>query len=79
MVSDINWIRASGRYVLRDPSNKDLLLYLDEKHYNRLVITALSNDITLEVIADPDDTEKSVKNRLHDVDRTIPKGTPPLD
>jgi len=65
LINQINWVRANGRYVLRDPNNKDLLLYLDEKHYNRLVISAISTDIVLEVLATPDDNEKSVSERFH--------------
>jgi len=78
MINHINWIRASGRYVLRDPSNKGLLLYLEEKQYTKLLDVSLSNDIHLEVIATPDDTEETVKSRYID-QPSVPKGTPNLD
>lgn len=64
MVRSINWIRASGRYVLRDPHNKDLLLYLDEKHYTKLVISSISLDVILEVLSTPDDNFRSALERF---------------
>jgi hypothetical protein len=56
---------------------KDSLLYLDEKHYNKIVVTALSNDSVLEVISSPEDTRETVKARYHHFE---PKSsTPNLD
>lgn len=78
MINKINWVRATGRYVIRDPNNKDLLLYLEEKHYNKLVISAISTDLRLDVIATPDDNLSSVKERLS-VKSDKTDSTPPLD
>jgi len=78
LINKINWLRASGRYVVRDPNTKDLLLYLDEKHYNKLVITAMSNDVELDVLSTPDDDESSVRSRFPSTDKGS-KETPPLD
>jgi hypothetical protein len=77
-IGKINWIRASGRYVIIDPNNKDLLLYLDEKQYIKLVDVSLSNDVHLTVLADPEDTESSVQER-NNLGKNVPNGTPQLD
>jgi hypothetical protein len=65
-LSRINWLRASGRYIVVDPNNNDLLLYLREKEYNKLVISSIANDITIIVIATPDDTKDTLNKRFPD-------------
>lgn len=70
-LSQINWLRASGRYIVVDPINSDLLLYLREKEYNKLVINSIANDTQIIVIATPDDSKDSLKARFPD--STTPK------
>jgi hypothetical protein len=70
-LSQINWLRASGRYIVVDPNNSDLLLYLREKEYNKLVINSIANDTQIIVIATPDDSKDSLKARFPD--STTPK------
>jgi len=65
-LSRINWLRASGRYIVVDPNNSDLLLYLREKEYNKLVISSIANDIQIIVIATPDDSLETIKKRFPD-------------
>jgi len=65
-LSQINWLRASGRYIVVDPNNNGVLIYLREKEYNRLVISSIANDITIIVIATPDDTKETIKSRFPD-------------
>lgn len=63
LISKINWLRASDRYVVIDPYNKGILLYLDEKQYNKLVISSISADKPLITLASPDDDRKTVDQR----------------
>jgi hypothetical protein len=82
LVSSINWIKASGKYVVRNPSNQDILLYLDEKQYLRMLDIALSNDKEIETIAGPEDTLSSVNERLSGVSddfKPSPGRTPPIN
>jgi hypothetical protein len=65
-LSQINWLRASGRYIVVDPNNNGVLIYLREKEYNRMVISSIANDITIIVIATPDDTKETIKSRFPD-------------
>lgn len=78
LINSINWVRAGGRYVIRDPNNKDLLLYLDEKLYNKLVLTSLANDQLLDVIVTPDDDLASVRERFS-ISEDSKSSTPNLD
>nr|QDH86614.1 MAG: RNA-dependent RNA polymerase [Mitovirus sp.] len=64
LISSINWFRASGHYVIQDPNNEKLLIYLDEKQYNKLMITAIATEKALVVIATPDDSKESVISRF---------------
>jgi hypothetical protein len=65
-LSQINWLRASGRYIVVDPNNNGVLIYLREKEYNRMVISSIANDITIIVIATPDDTKETIQSRFPD-------------
>jgi len=65
-LSRINWLRASGRYIVVDPNNSELLIYLREKEYNRLVISSIANDISIIVIATPDDSKDTINKRFPD-------------
>jgi hypothetical protein len=64
LVSKINWLRASGHYVIQDPNNGKTLIYLDDKQYNKLMITAMSLEKALVVIATPDDSKEDVESRF---------------
>lgn len=63
LISKINWVRADNRYVVVDPYNKDILLYLNEKQYNKMVVSAISADNPIITLASPDDTRKTVESR----------------
>jgi len=65
LVKSINWIRASGKYVITDPNNNQMLMYLDEKAYNRMVLVAISSEKTLTVLVTPDDSKEDVERRFH--------------
>jgi len=65
LVKSINWIRASGKYVITDPNNNLLLMYLDEKAYNRMVLVAISSEKTLTVLVTPDDSKEDVERRFN--------------
>lgn len=64
LIQSINWVRASGKYVLQDPNNEKLLLYLNDKQYNKLVVTAISQDKVLVVLSTPDDSKDDVEKRF---------------
>jgi len=65
LVKSINWIRASGKYVITDPNNNQILMYLDEKAYNRMVLVAISSERTLTVLVTPDDSKEDVEKRFN--------------
>jgi hypothetical protein len=51
---DIDWGRAEGKlYVVLDPLDSNLLEYLTPTEYRSLRKQCISNDVTLEVIANP--------------------------
>lgn len=76
LINSINWLRASGHYVVQDPNNGKLLLYLDDKQYNRLVITAISADKLLVVLATPDDSPEDVLKRFVPESSTSKENSP---
>lgn len=62
---DISWSQHSSRgYVLRDPMNKDELLYLTPGEYQKLVSVALTTHESIEVIATPRDTPASIARKF---------------
>jgi hypothetical protein len=64
LLEKINWLRASGRYVVIDPSDDTSLLYLSEREYNKLVINSIAQDRTIVKIASPDDNAESIKAKF---------------
>lgn len=62
---DISWSEHNHKgYVIRDPINKDELLYLSDSEYHKLVKVVLSTESSVEVIATPRDTPASVAKRF---------------
>jgi hypothetical protein len=61
--------------VIVDPVDPDGLLYLSEKDYRSERLVALSNDITLEVLARPT-SQKDSKNEKHTTEESL--NSPPF-
>jgi hypothetical protein len=54
LVNQIDWDRQAGKlFVIVDPLDPDGLLYLTEKEYKHESLIAISNDLSLEVLARP--------------------------
>lgn len=76
LLSQIDWDRqASKLYVIVDPLDPEGLLYLSEKEYHRERLVAISNDVTLEVLARPGSKRPTPDS--HSTDDTSPN-SPPL-
>jgi hypothetical protein len=70
LINKINWLRAFGRYVIIDPSDDTLLLYLREREYNKLIISSIAQDRTIIKIATPDDNVDSIREKFTPDDLT---------
>jgi len=78
LIKIINWVRADGKYVIVDPNNSQLLMYLDEKQYNRFCIVAISSEKPLVVLVTPDDSKETVVKRFKDPSTPLPGIDTPL-
>jgi hypothetical protein len=76
LLSQLDWDRQAGKlYVIVDPLDPEGLLYLSEKEYHRERLVAISNDVTLEVLARPGSKRPTPDS--HQTDDTSPN-SPPL-
>jgi hypothetical protein len=76
LLSQLDWDRQAGKlYVIVDPLDPEGLLYLSEKEYHRERLVAISNDVTLEVLARPGSKRPTPES--HSTDDTSPN-SPPL-
>lgn len=63
-IASVDWSKATGKYIVRDPLNRDYPLYLVQKDFLKLCEKVISDDIFLEVLGFPGERPEDIKSRF---------------